>query len=104
MAMIGEGILIKGRISGSVDLTVAGNVEGQISLDSELTITESGQVVADVDAHRVHIHGHYSGNLVAQDLIHLNANAKVTGNLRAPRIVLDEGARFKGNIDMDVPA
>jgi len=104
MAMIGEGILVKGRISGSVDLTIGGGVEGQISLDSSLTIEPTGNVVADVDAHSVIVRGVFSGNLVASDLIHLNSQAVVTGNLRAPRIVLDEGARFKGHIDMDVPA
>lgn len=104
MATIGAGIVIKGRITGTEELKISGQVEGQISLDSALIVEAGAHVTADADAHTITIFGHFSGNIIASDRIILQNQSVVTGNLRAPRIVIEEGARFKGNIDMDVPA
>ncbi len=104
MATIGAGIVIKGRITGTEELKISGQVEGQISLDSSLIVEAGAHVTADADAHTITIFGNFSGNIIAADRIILQNQSVVTGNLRAPRIVIEEGARFKGNIDMDVPA
>lgn len=99
---IGPDIKINGRVTGSGDVSVEGTVEGAISLDDNLVIAADGRVVADVEAQTVSVHGHLEGEVVAREIVHLLAGCTVTGNLRAPRINIEEGARFKGNIDMDV--
>ncbi len=99
---IGAGIVVNGRLSGSDDISVEGRVEGTVALDGHLFVEEPGQVVADVEVVSISIEGRLEGNVVASDVITLRSGSAVVGNLRAPRVVIEEGARFKGNIDMDV--
>lgn len=100
---IGPGISVNGRISGDDELIVFGNVEGTIALQNTLAVEESGSVVADVDVDSCVIRGEFDGEIVARQAIELVDGSQVTGNLRAPRIIIEEGARFQGNVDMDVP-
>ncbi len=99
---IGEGVIINGRLSGEDEVIVFGRIEGTITLNNHLLVEAGGQVVADVDAPMVSVRGELNGEVVAHQVVHLLAGCLVTGNLRAPRIIIDEGARFRGNIDMDV--
>ncbi len=99
---IGPGISVNGRLSGADDVVLFGAVEGTITLENSLTVEEGGRVVADVDVSSIVIVGEVNGEVVARDAIELKAGCLVTGNLRAPRVIIEEGARFKGNIDMDV--
>ena len=99
---IGSGIVVNGRITGSATVSVSGRVEGTVSLDDELVVEADGVVVADVEAESVSVHGTLEGTVVANDTVHLVAGCAVTGDLRAPRVIIEEGARFKGNVDMDV--
>ncbi len=99
---IGPGIKVNGRISGDDELIVFGNVEGTIALQNSLAVEEGGSVVADVDVESAVIRGELNGEVVARQAIELVDGSVVTGNLRAPRIIIEEGARFQGNIDMDV--
>lgn len=103
MATIGAGIVINGRISGEEEVAVFGRVEGTVTLSDLLRVEEGGVVIADIDTQSLAVRGSLSGNVVVRDVITLHAGCAVTGNLRAPRIIIEEGARFKGNIDMDVP-
>jgi cytoskeletal protein CcmA (bactofilin family) len=100
--VIGKGISIRGNLSGEGDLIIEGMVEGQISLKNHLTIEETGVVKADIESERLTIKGEMSGNIVASDRVAILANAKVTSDIKAPVVVIEDGARFKGNIDMDV--
>ncbi|MDF1565723.1 MAG: polymer-forming cytoskeletal protein [Deltaproteobacteria bacterium] len=100
--IIGQGISIRGNVSGTGDLVVEGRVEGQITLADRLTVEDAGSVVADVEAGEVTVNGEMSGNIVASQRVHITANAKVLSDIRAPRVVIEDGARFKGNIEMDV--
>lgn len=100
--MIGPGIVVNGRITGDTTVEVSGRVEGAVSLQEELIVAADGVVVADVEANVVTVHGTLEGVVVARDTVRLMAGCAVTGNLRAPRVVIEEGARFKGNVDMDV--
>ena len=100
---IGPGISVNGRVSGDDEVFVFGNVEGTVTLESTLTVEEGGKVVADVDVDAVVVRGEVNGELVARQRIELIDGCLVTGNLRAPRIIIEEGARFQGNIDMEVP-
>lgn len=102
MATIGAGIVVNGRISGEEVVSVFGRVEGTVSLTDQLRVEAGGVVVANVDAQSLAVFGSLSGEVVVREIITLHAGCAVTANLRAPRIVIEEGARFKGNIDMDV--
>ncbi|MGM0556212.1 MAG: bactofilin family protein [Myxococcota bacterium] len=99
---IGPNIKVNGRMTGTGDVSVEGAVEGEISLDDNLSVADGGRVVADVEAQTVTVEGHLEGDVVAREIVNLIAGSTVTGNIRAPRINIEEGARFKGNIDMDV--
>lgn len=102
MATIGAGIIVNGRLSGDEVVTVYGRVEGTVSLSNHLIVEVGGLVVADVDVQSLAIRGEVSGNIVVHDIVTLHDGCLVTGNLRAPRVIIEEGARFKGNIEMDV--
>jgi len=99
---IGPGITVNGRLTGDADVTVEGRVEGTVSLNSHLAVADEGTVVAEIDADSVTIEGTLDGDIVAQETVRLAPGCHVTGNIRAPRINIEEGAKFKGNIDMDV--
>jgi cytoskeletal protein CcmA (bactofilin family) len=100
--VIGKGIEIKGTLSGAGDLVVEGRVEGQIALKNMLTIEESGEVRADVAVESITINGRMAGNIEASDKVQVSSTARVVGDIKAPRVVLEDGARFKGSIEMDV--
>lgn len=100
---IGESIIIKGDVSGSEDISVSGTVEGSISLPSNHVIVNStGRVSADIKAKTIEVSGIVEGDLKGGDVVKINASGKMKGNIVAPRIVLQDGAKFKGMIDMEV--
>ncbi len=102
MANIGKSLQIKGELSGGEDLTIDGAVEGKIALSGHhLTIGQSGRVVADVGAKTVTVGGDLKGNVTAEEKVEVVATGIMKGDIRAPRVVLADGARFKGSIDMD---
>ena len=94
--VIGQGITIRGNLSGSEPLIIKGVVEGTISLDNHLTVETTGKLVADIDVETVTVHGEMEGNINAQEMVAICAGAKVVGNVSAPRVVIDDGAVFKG--------
>ena len=100
--MIGPSIIIKGEVSGEEDLLVQGKVEGLIDLQSnEVTVGQSGQVFADIKAKIVRIDGEVTGDVVAIENVVISKAGNVRGNIIAPRVTLEDGAIFKGSIDMD---
>ena len=102
MANIGKSLQIKGELSGSEDLTIDGAVEGKIVLNGhDLTIGQNGHVTAEVGAKSVVVGGDLKGNITADDKVEVAATGTMKGDIRAPRVVLADGARFKGSIDMD---
>lgn len=102
VAMIGPSIKIKGEVTGDEDLVVQGRVEGTIDLgDREVSVGESGQVFAEVKAKLIRIDGEVTGNITATDIVMISKLGNVRGNIVAPRVTLEDGARFKGSIDMD---
>jgi len=100
--IIGQSIIVDGEISGEEDLIVQGTVKGKIALRESLFIEASGMVEADVAVQNVEIGGRMTGNIVATDKVELKADCRVIGDVRAPRILIADGASFKGNVDMDV--
>ena len=101
--IIGSGIQVRGNLSGAGDLVVEGRVEGHVALQDHMTVEESGTVVADVEVRNLTVNGKMSGNSDATDRVKIASTATVTGDIRAPRVVIEDGARFRGSIEMDVP-
>lgn len=100
MAHIGKSVVIKGELSGSEDLYLDGEVEGTIELrDHSLTIGPNGRVRANTSAKDVVVHGKVNGNVRA-DRVELKKSALVTGDIITQRVIIEEGAFFKGGIDI----
>jgi cytoskeletal protein CcmA (bactofilin family) len=101
-AVIGPSIVVRGEISGEEDLLVEGRVEGRIDLrQNAVTVGAKGQVAAEVAARMVMIDGEVEGNLSAEEQIVIRKTGRVKGDLSAPRVTIEDGARFKGSIDME---
>ena len=99
-ATIGPSISIKGDITGNEDLLIEGRVEGAIELrKNNVTVGSSGRVEADIHGKRICVDGEVTGDLFG-DEIQIRKSGKVNGNARAPRVTLDNGCHFRGNIDM----
>ncbi|WP_167854793.1 bactofilin family protein [Mangrovimicrobium sediminis] len=100
--MIGPSIEIKGSVSGAEDLLIQGRVEGTVDLgDHEVTVGESGKVNADITARTVRIDGEVAGDIRGTEKVVISKTGNVKGNIIAPRMTLEDGAIFKGSIDMD---
>ena len=102
MANIGKSISIKGDLTGSEDVVVEGKVEGKIELpQNELTIGADGNVHADVHAKTVMVIGRVAGNVSASERVKIQASGIVEGDVRAPKLVVQEGAVVNGSIQME---
>lgn len=102
IAMIGPSIHIKGTVTGGEDLLIQGKVEGTIDLgDHEVAVGQSGKVTADIKAKTVKIEGEVAGDVTGSEKVVIAKSGKVRGNIVAPRVTLEDGAIFKGSIDMD---
>jgi len=100
--IIGPFISIKGEITGEADLTVRGQVEGTIDLKkNHVTIGRTGRIKANVYGRSITIEGEVEGNLLGEKKIVLQSSGKVLGDMRAPAINLEEGAKLEGNIAME---
>lgn len=100
-AHLGKSVFIKGEVSGSEDLYLDGQVEGSIDLKgNRLTIGPNGKVKANITARSIVIHGKLEGNLNAADRVDLKQSAIVTGDIVTQRISIDDGAFFKGGVDI----
>jgi cytoskeletal protein CcmA (bactofilin family) len=99
--VIGSSIVIDGEITGDEDLVVQGTVKGRIALQQSLFVESSGVVEADIETQNVEISGSVIGNIRATDKVELRSDGKMTGDIKAPRILIADGATFKGNVDMD---
>jgi cytoskeletal protein CcmA (bactofilin family) len=101
VAHIGKSVLIKGELSGSEDLYLDGEVEGNILLkDHNLTIGPNGRVRANIQAKDVVVHGKVDGNVQGTDRVELKRSAVLSGDISTQRIVIEDGAFFKGAIDI----
>jgi cytoskeletal protein CcmA (bactofilin family) len=100
-ASIGRSITIKGEVRGDEDLLIQGRVDGSVMLkEHAVTVGPEGEVKADIGARVITIEGKVDGNLTAQEQVILRTSARVQGNIAAPRVVLEDGARFRGGVDM----
>lgn len=103
-ATIGKGLFIKGEISGSESLLVDGKVEGTVNLPgNRVTVGRNGQVAANITAREVVILGKVRGNVSATDRVDIRAEGALNGDVAAARISIEDGAFFKGGIDIKKP-
>ncbi|MGD0963225.1 MAG: polymer-forming cytoskeletal protein [Candidatus Acidiferrales bacterium] len=99
--VVSAGLRIKGEISGNEDLLVDGRTEGPIHLgDGVLTIGATGKIASDVVAREIIVYGEAKGNLAAQDRIQIKKDGSVVGDLTTARIMIEDGAYFKGSIEI----
>ena len=100
-SVIGSSITIRGEVSGSQDLVIKGCVEGQLSLTGgNLTVGKEGRIKADLQARVIQVDGFVDGLLRGEEQILLSETGRVRGKLIAPRVILKEGSKFKGTVDM----
>lgn len=104
-AVIGPSIHIDGDLRGEEDLLIEGEVNGTVQLkNNSLTIGSKGKIRADVYAHSIHVEGFMEGDLYGSERVNIRKSAQVRGNITSPRVTLEDGARFKGSIEMDPQA
>jgi cytoskeletal protein CcmA (bactofilin family) len=101
-ARLGASLHVKGEISGNEDLLIDGSVEGLVQLDErKLTVGATAKVTADIIAREVVVYGTVKGNLRAKDRIEIKKDGSVNGDLTTARIMIEDGAYFKGSIEID---
>lgn len=101
MSRMGVNLRVKGEISGSEDLSIDGAVEGMVQLDGrKLTVGTTAKVTADIVAGEVVVYGKVKGNVRAKG-IEIKKNGSVTGDLTMAQILIEDGANFKGSIEID---
>jgi len=104
-ALIGASIHIDGELRGEEDLLIEGEVNGTVQLkNNSLTIGPQGKVRADVYAQSIIVDGYMEGDLYGSERVAIRKNAQVRGNVTSPRVSLEDGAKFKGAIEMDPQA
>ena len=103
-AVLGKSVIVKGQIFSREDLTIDGEVEGTVDLgESRLTIAPQGRVQADMKAREIIIEGTVRGTAHASDRLHISKSGNVSGDLVAARVSIEDGAYFKGSIDIQKP-
>lgn len=101
-ASIGPSVSVNGEISGEEDILIEGNVEGLINLKKNVvTVAASGKVKAAIYGMVIHIEGEVTGDLFGTERVVVHKSGKVTGNITAPRISLEDGARLKGTVSTE---
>src|SRR5580693_3023214 len=100
-AVLGKSVIVKGQIFSREDLTIDGEVEGTVELqEHRLTVGPNGKVLATVKAREIVVLGTIHGNVETTDKIDIRKEAKLVGDIKTARIVIEDGAYFKGNIDI----
>jgi cytoskeletal protein CcmA (bactofilin family) len=99
---LGASLRVKGEISGTEDLLIDGMVEGSIHLDErKLTVGKTAKLTADINARDVVVYGYVKGNVRAKGRVEIKKDGYVIGNLTTAQIMIEDGADFKGTIEID---
>lgn len=98
--LIGETITVTGNVSGDEDLTIRGRVEGSISIAKTLVVEAGGVVKAEIHARNCVISGVVVGNVSASESVEITREARMVGDIAAPRVIIADGAAFRGRVDM----
>lgn len=101
-ATIGASIKITGDVSGKENLVINGSVEGTIDFrENNVVVGEQGKVNANVTAKNISVEGEVKGELRGSEQVTITPTGRVTGDIRAPRVILNDGCQFKGSVDME---
>ena len=98
--VIGSSILIDGKLTGDEDLTIRGRVEGEVTLTKTLIVEPSGVVKANVEVRNAVVSGVVVGNIAATESVELTKEGRMVGDIRSPRVIIVDGASFRGRVDM----
>lgn len=98
--VVGPSILISGKLTGDEDLTVRGRVEGELTLSKTLIVETTGVVKANVAVKNAIVSGVVVGNINATESVELTREGRMVGDIRAPRVIIVDGASFRGRVDM----
>ena len=99
---LGPTISIKGTLKGAEDLRIEGSIEGTVRFDKQsVVVSESGRIKADIFASKICVEGEVQGNLHGEREIIIRPSGKLEGNITAPSVTLENGAKFRGSIDME---
>ncbi len=102
-AFIGSTVVIRGEVSAEENLLVQGTIEGSVNIkNNTLKVGREGTVNATIDAKTVHVEGRVDGDMESSELVMIHDTGRMTGNIKANRIVLKDGCRFRGHIEMDM--
>lgn len=99
--VIGASIIVDGEISGEGRLVVQGTVRGRVQVKTAVQVERTGAVDAEVDTDQALISGTVKGRVSARTRVELTPDGRMSGDLKAPRILIADGAQFRGNVDMD---
>ncbi|MFH1132524.1 MAG: polymer-forming cytoskeletal protein [Pseudomonadota bacterium] len=100
--IIGKQIIINGKVSGDEELIIEGRIEGEIVLSSHLTVQPSAVVEANIQVPDLTLSGTVRGDIRASQSVTIKTDANVVGNISSPRVIIEDGAKFAGQIEMDV--
>jgi len=100
--VLGPTLEIEGEIEGDEDLIIQGKIQGKIVSKKNLTVDASGKVQASVITKNLAVSGMLVGNVEASDRVEVRKEGKMIGDIKAPRVIIADGAKFKGNIEMGV--
>src|SRR5262245_49685129 len=96
--VIGKETFVRGRVSGSGDLEIAGRIEGDVACSGEITIEAGALIAANVSGARIVVRGAVKGDLTADETLVIESGARVVGDLRAPRITIAQGGLVRGHV------
>jgi cytoskeletal protein CcmA (bactofilin family) len=100
--ILGPTLEIEGEIEGDEDLVIQGKISGKIMSKKDLTVDGSGKVEASVTTKNLAVSGMLVGNVDASERVEVRKEGKMIGDIKAPRVIIADGAKFKGNIEMGV--
>ncbi len=101
VTLISKGLVFNGEIKGNGSVRIEGTFSGTLDVDDEVIIGEDGRVEGNIKSKVVSVLGHLKGNIIAVDKINIDTSGSIIGDIVAPRVVMAEGAVYKGKIDMD---
>lgn len=105
IATIGPSIEVRGDVVGAEELRVEGRVEGSITLtENRLVVGSEGRIAANIHARTVEVFGVVEGDVRGEEQVIVRASGSVSGNIAAPRVSIEDGARFRGSVEMEVRA
>lgn len=98
--VISAGVVVSGRVEGAEDVEVFGAIKGSVHLDGDLYVDENARLDADIEVTHLLVHGIVVGRVSASGSVELSPTARVVGDITAPRVIVQPGARYRGTIDM----